>query len=65
MFLAGAGIFVTTIVAGAISFTRPFKMVERPFLRDVIFYLAAAFWTFKVLYVGEIYLWEAVGKDVV
>ncbi|PIK44623.1 putative sodium/potassium/calcium exchanger 6, mitochondrial-like [Apostichopus japonicus] len=59
--LFGAGIFVTTIVAGAISFTRPFKMVERPFLRDVIFYLAAAFWTFKVLYVGEIYLWEAVG----
>lgn len=59
--LFGAGIFVTTMVAGAIAFTRPFKMVERPFLRDVIFYLGAAFWTFKVLYVMRITFYEALG----
>ncbi|XP_071479928.1 mitochondrial sodium/calcium exchanger protein-like [Diadema antillarum] len=59
--LFGAGIFVTTIVAGSIAITRPFKMVERPFLRDSIFYLAAAFWTFYILYKGNILLQEAVG----
>ncbi|XP_063967742.1 mitochondrial sodium/calcium exchanger protein-like isoform X3 [Lytechinus pictus] len=59
--LFGAGIFVTTVVAGSIAVTRPFKMVERPFLRDSIFYLVAAFWTFYILYKGSIVLLEAVG----
>eukprot|EP00057_Strongylocentrotus_purpuratus_P024238 XP_011678712.1 PREDICTED: sodium/potassium/calcium exchanger 6, mitochondrial-like [Strongylocentrotus purpuratus] len=59
--LFGAGIFVTTVVAGSIAMSRPFKMVERPFLRDAIFYLVAAFWTFYILYKGSIVFLEAVG----
>ncbi|XP_070572228.1 mitochondrial sodium/calcium exchanger protein-like isoform X2 [Ptychodera flava] len=59
--LFGAGVFVTTIVAGSIALTRPFKAAERPFLRDCIFYLAAAFWTFTILWDGKITLAQAIG----
>ena len=31
--LFGAGVFVTACVAGAVSFTQPFHLMERPFLR--------------------------------
>ena len=31
--LFGAGVFVTTCVAGAVSIAQPFKLMERPFLR--------------------------------
>jgi sodium/potassium/calcium exchanger 6 len=48
--LFGAGVFVTTAVAGAVSVSRPFKLMERPFLRDVTFYLAAGFWAFYIFY---------------
>ena len=60
-FFLGAGVFVTTVVAGSIAVTRPFKLAERPFLRDVIFYIAAAFWTFTILYRQKIVLAEAIG----
>ena len=53
--------FVTTVVAGSIAVTRPFKLAERPFLRDVIFYLGAVFWTFSILYRGYISMAEAIG----
>lgn len=47
---AGAGIFVTTVVAGSVALVKPFTVASRPFLRDVIFYMAAVFWTFFILY---------------
>ena len=59
--LVGAGIFVTTVVAGSIAVVRPFKAMERPFLRDVIFYLFAVFFTFYVLYDKKITLGESLG----
>lgn len=59
----GAGIFVTTVVAGSIAVVRPFKAMERPFLRDVIFYMAAVFFTFYVLYDKKITLPESLGKS--
>ncbi len=59
----GAGVFVTTVVAGSIAVTHPFKLAERPFLRDVIFYIAAAFWTFTILYRREIVMAEAIGES--
>ncbi|XP_051983913.1 mitochondrial sodium/calcium exchanger protein-like isoform X2 [Xyrauchen texanus] len=59
--LFGAGIFVTTVVAGSIALVKPFTVASRPFLRDVIFYMAAVFWTFTILYKGHITLGEAVG----
>uniref|UniRef100_A0A671Q7N1 Sodium/calcium exchanger membrane region domain-containing protein n=1 Tax=Sinocyclocheilus anshuiensis TaxID=1608454 RepID=A0A671Q7N1_9TELE len=59
--LFGAGIFVTTVVAGSIALVKPFTVASRPFLRDVIFYMAAVFWTFSILYKGHISMGEAVG----
>lgn len=60
--LAGAGVFVTTVVAGGIALVKPFMAASRPFLRDVIFYMAAVFFTFVVLYLGRIRLGEALGE---
>ncbi|KAH0625439.1 hypothetical protein JD844_014956 [Phrynosoma platyrhinos] len=57
--LFGAGIFVTTIVAGGIALVRPFTAASRPFLRDAIFYMVAVFLTFVALYFEEISLGEA------
>ncbi|NXW67322.1 NCLX protein, partial [Hirundo rustica] len=57
----GAGVFVTTVVAGGIALVKPFTAASRPFLRDVIFYMVAVFLTFVVLYLGRIWLGEALG----
>uniref|UniRef100_T1J5C7 Sodium/calcium exchanger membrane region domain-containing protein n=1 Tax=Strigamia maritima TaxID=126957 RepID=T1J5C7_STRMM len=59
--LFGAGIFVITIVAGSIILVAPFDMMQRPFLRDVIFYLIAVFWTFNLFYTGKITLFHSIG----
>ncbi|XP_046544010.1 mitochondrial sodium/calcium exchanger protein-like isoform X2 [Haliotis rubra] len=59
--LFGAGVFVTTVVAGVIAVVCPFDAMQRPFLRDVIFYLAAAFWTFYILWKKTITKFEALG----
>ncbi|XP_031419431.1 mitochondrial sodium/calcium exchanger protein-like isoform X1 [Clupea harengus] len=59
--LFGAGIFVTTVVAGSVALVKPFTLASRPFLRDMIFYMAAVFWTFTILYKGHIALAEALG----
>ncbi|XP_046696319.1 mitochondrial sodium/calcium exchanger protein isoform X2 [Silurus meridionalis] len=55
------GIFVTTVVAGSVALVRPFNVASRPFLRDLIFYMAAVFWTFNILYKREMLLKEALG----
>ncbi|XP_043924207.1 mitochondrial sodium/calcium exchanger protein [Protopterus annectens] len=59
--LFGAGVFVTTVVAGGVAMVKPFKAASRPFLRDVIFYMSAVFWTFTILYRGRVTLGESVG----
>lgn len=59
--LFGAGIFVTTVVAGSVALVQPFTVASRPFLRDVIFYMAAVFWTFVILYRGTTTLGETMG----
>ncbi|XP_025027987.1 mitochondrial sodium/calcium exchanger protein [Python bivittatus] len=55
----GAGIFVTTIVAGGIALVRPFTAASRPFLRDAVFYMIAVFLTFVSLYFEQVTLAEA------
>ena len=62
IFITGAGIFVTTVVAGTIAIICPFNTMQRPFLRDVIFNIAATFMTFTVLWNKEIGKVEAIGK---
>ncbi len=59
--LLGAGIFVSTVVAGTICITRPFTSNQRPLLRDLIFFMMAGFWAFKVIWDGYISLLETVG----
>ncbi|KAG8012060.1 Mitochondrial sodium/calcium exchanger protein, partial [Nibea albiflora] len=59
--LFGAGIFVTTIVAGSVALVKPFAVASRPFLRDVAFYMVAVFWTFLMLYRGTTTLSETFG----
>lgn len=59
--LFGAGIFVTTVVAGSVALVKPFAVASRPFLRDVIFYMGAVFWTFVMLYRGTTTLGESLG----
>ncbi|XP_023211898.1 mitochondrial sodium/calcium exchanger protein-like isoform X2 [Centruroides sculpturatus] len=59
--LFGAGIFVTTTVVGCICLTKEFKIMERPFLRDIIFYSCASFWAFYLFYTKEIALRHAIG----
>jgi len=59
--LFGAGVFLTTVVAGSVSVTQPFKLMERPFLRDVSFYLLAAFLAFYIFWRQEIRLGDAIG----
>ncbi|XP_075754329.1 mitochondrial sodium/calcium exchanger protein [Pelodiscus sinensis] len=54
--LFGAGVFVTTVVAGGIALLRPFMVASRPFLRDAIFYMVAVFLTFAMLYFRRITL---------
>ncbi|KAM8960676.1 mitochondrial sodium/calcium exchanger protein [Pelodytes ibericus] len=57
--LFGAGVFVTTVVAGGITLVKPFTAASRPFLRDIVFYMSAVFLTFYVLYQGFVTLSEA------
>nr|XP_022342297.1 mitochondrial sodium/calcium exchanger protein-like [Crassostrea virginica] len=59
--LFGAGVFVTAVVAGTIAIVHPFDAMQRPFLRDIVFYLAAVFWTFSVMWDKEITKIEAIG----
>lgn len=59
---AGAGVLVTTVVAGGIAILHPFTAASRPFLRDVSFYMTAVFLTFTALYFGRITLAWALGE---
>ena len=52
---------MTTIVVGAVTITKPFTLTQRPFLRDIIFYLFAAYWTFYLLWTGYVNIYHAVG----
>ena len=57
--LFGAGIFVTTVVVGAIAIINPFHPMERPLLRDVIFYIIAVAWSYSLLYRSRVELFDA------
>ncbi len=52
---------MTTIVVGAVTVTKPFLLTQRPFLRDIIFYIFAVFWTFYLLWSNQMDIFNAVG----
>lgn len=57
----GAGVFVTTVVAGTICLVTPFRSIQRPLLRDIIFFIVASFAAYVAMYDGKIYFAESVG----
>ena len=59
--LFGAGVFVTTVVAGTICLVTPFRSIQRPLLRDIIFFIVAAFAAYVAMYDGKIVLAESLG----
>jgi sodium/potassium/calcium exchanger 6 len=61
IFFSGAGVFVTTVVAGTICLSTPFRSIQRPLLRDIIFFLVAAFAAYVAMYDGKIRFGESFG----
>ncbi|XP_076336209.1 mitochondrial sodium/calcium exchanger protein-like isoform X2 [Tachypleus tridentatus] len=59
--LFGAGIFVTTVVAGSICLSQEFSTKRFSFLKDMVFYLGATYWTFYLFSKKEITLTDAIG----
>jgi len=60
----GAGVFLTTVVVGAVSLCGSFHLMERPFLRDLIFYIVVVFFTFYMISDRQISLVESSGTSI-
>ncbi|CAF3894724.1 unnamed protein product [Rotaria sp. Silwood1] len=59
--LFGAGVFVTTVIVGSISLLKPFHSIQRPLLRDIVFFIIATFAAYIIMYDGKIHLMESLG----
>lgn len=53
--------FVTTVVAGTICLITPFRSIQRPLLRDIIFFIVASFAAYVAMYDGKIAFGESLG----
>ncbi|CAD5227853.1 unnamed protein product [Bursaphelenchus xylophilus] len=57
--LLGGGMFVTTVVLALIILHKPFKVMRRPMIRDLSFYLIALAWlVFVIMYDSRMYYWQ-------
>lgn len=63
--LIGAGVFVTSIIAGSVAIIKPFKVSLRSLMRDACFYTATVCWISFVVWDEMVYLWEAVSTSIV
>lgn len=61
----GAGIFVTTVVAGSILSFRRFQMMQRPVLRDIFFYTVASYLAWYIFWIGQINFFHAICNYIV
>ena len=59
--IMGGGLFVTSVVVGLICFNYELRVKPVPFLRDVLFYLAAVTWLLVMVIDGKIIVGEAIG----
>ncbi len=59
--LLGAGIFVSSVVVGAIAWTVSYRVTRRPFLRDSLFYALSVAMMLYFVADGRIYLSESIG----
>eukprot|EP01095_Lingulamoeba_sp_RSL-Kostka_P000724 TRINITY_DN11007_c0_g1_i1.p1 TRINITY_DN11007_c0_g1~~TRINITY_DN11007_c0_g1_i1.p1 ORF type:complete len:649 (-),score=147.37 TRINITY_DN11007_c0_g1_i1:64-2010(-) len=57
--LTGAGVFVTTVVVGAVTLSAQCNLERVPFIRDVVFYVCTVTVVFIICLTKEIYLWES------
>ena len=58
----GAGLFVNTVVIGAVTVSQDgYVLARRPFFRDCIFYLAATYWTWYNCYNKQLNLATGIG----
>lgn len=53
--------FVTTVVVGVISLSVSCELNQRPYLRDVVFYMAALACTFIIVFRKKIVFIQALG----
>ncbi|CAL1677970.1 unnamed protein product [Lasius platythorax] len=58
--LIGAGIFVTSMIAGSVAIIKPFKVSLKSLMRDACFYIVSVCWINYVVWDEIVYLWEAV-----
>ena len=56
--------FVTTVVVGVVSISVTYDLNQRPYLRDILFYLGALAWTVIIVYRKKMNLLQAVGKKI-
>ena len=57
----GAGLFITTVVAGSVAVFSNCEVNKRAFLRDIIFYTICIFYLIFVFFDKRIKMWEAIG----
>ncbi|XP_070511032.1 mitochondrial sodium/calcium exchanger protein [Cardiocondyla obscurior] len=58
--LIGAGVFVTSIIAGSVAITKPFKVSLKSLTRDACFYIFSISWITYVVWDEMVHLWEAI-----
>ncbi|XP_034174115.1 mitochondrial sodium/calcium exchanger protein isoform X2 [Osmia lignaria lignaria] len=58
--LIGAGVFVTTMIAGSIAVVKPFRVPLKLLMRDACFYMMSICWISYVVNDEIVYIWEAV-----
>ena len=57
--LLGSGMFVTTVVLALVAFQSDGRLKRRPFLRDIVCYLATLSWLMYIVYSRECTLFQA------
>lgn len=57
----GAGLFITTIVAGSVAVFSNCEVNKHAFLRDILFYTGCIIYLIYVFFDKRIKLWEAIG----
>ncbi|TGZ51946.1 Sodium/potassium/calcium exchanger 6 [Temnothorax longispinosus] len=60
--LIGAGVFVTSMIAGSVAITKPFTVSLRSLTRDACFYIVSVCWISYVVWDEMVYLWEAITR---
>lgn len=57
----GAGMFITSVIAGCVAVFSNCEINKSSFLRDIIFYLVAVIYLILVFFDKHIKMWEAIG----